>query len=112
MQELYQYLKATQETNRSLFYLQQQLLRKLNTHTILLDFVKEGYIVFETMEEIAKNFTAAEEHFRVDVFDILCNFFRHCHLVIILFCDSNHENQLLIAEQVKLFLSNRFINFG
>ena len=68
--------------------------------------------MFETMEEIAKDFTSAEDHFRIDVFDILCNFFRHCHLVIILFCDNNAENQLLIAEQVKVFLSNRYIHFG
>lgn len=94
------------------FRIKQDIFRQIQGYKTIFKYLQEGVIIFDILEEIAKDKEKASEVYRLDIFDILCKFFSQCHQILMSFCDGNVENQKIMAENMSQLMENRHINFN
>ena len=112
LQDLNSYLQDNRRKNPAMFKLKQTILRKVKGYEIIFTFIKEGEVVFEILEDIIKKKEGVEQAYRQDIFELICSFFKECHQILMLFCEGNLDNQLIVQEMLPLFLDNKHVNFG
>lgn len=94
------------------FRIKQDMLRQIKGQEIIFKLLKEGTVIFEILEDITSNRELYASIYRLDVYDTSCQIFYYCHLILVLFCEGNLENQAILIEVLPLFLTNTNINFG
>jgi hypothetical protein len=88
------------------------MFRQLKGYDIIFKYLKEGEIIFEILHDITGNREVFGQAYRLDVYETACAIFRYCHLVLVMFCEGNLDNQAVLADRLPLFLTNTYINFG
>jgi hypothetical protein len=94
------------------FRIKQTIFLQIKAYRILFKFIQEGKIIFEILQDITLKREKAGSPYRMDIYDTACQIFRYCHLILIMFCEGNPDNQAILVEYLPLFITNTFINFG
>jgi hypothetical protein len=87
-------------------------MRLHGTHELLFNLLKEGTIVYEILFKILSGSQKDIQSFRLDIFVEILNLLYVCHKLLCLFCENNLANQLLVFNNLRIFLPNTFVNFG
>ena len=69
-------------------------------------------MIVKILENIATNNDTELEKYRLDIFSMICNFFKTIHDLLMIFCSDNVENQTVLMQELPLFMSNKSVNFG
>lgn len=84
----------------------------MDGHETILQFLIEGAVVYEILEEIQRSPGQSLEVYREDIFAKICNLFTLCNQILTYFCRDYPRNQKILLPYLDNIMRNKFLNFG
>ena len=97
--------------DKELFEIKQKVMRHINAHETLINFLKEGTVILDILTEIIQNPMEKLIYYREDVFLKICELFTLCNVNLMYFCKNNQSNQKLIHKHLNIFMQFDIIDF-